>query len=175
MTEPLDAGVRGEPVVLSLGSNLDDPLAHLRRAVDDLRATSGVRVRAVSPVFCTEPVGYADQPDFLNIVVLAETDLAPEPLLARAHEIEAAHDRRRLIVNGPRTLDVDLITVADRVRTDAERPPVLPHPRAHERAFVLVPWLAVDPDATLPGHGRVDALVGELDASGVVCTDQVVS
>lgn len=160
-------------VVLSLGSNLDDPLAQLRAALRELDA-AGVRVQRVSSVYRTAPVGYADQPDFCNVTVLARTDLAPDRVLSAGHAIEDAHQRRRTIVNGPRTLDIDVISVDDLRRADADQPPVLPHPRAHERAFVLVPWLQVDPEAVLPGHGRVADLVATLDLGGVHPTTEEV-
>lgn len=160
-------------VVLSLGSNLDQPLDQLRTALRELDA-AGVRVQRVSTVHRTDPVGYADQPDFCNVTVLAHTDLEPAQVLATGHAIEDAHQRRRTIVNGPRTLDIDVISVDDLQQPDAALPPVLPHPRAHERGFVLVPWLQVEPDALLPGHGRVCDLVAGLDLSGVHPTTEEV-
>lgn len=151
--------------VLSLGSNLGDPLRHLRTAVAELDAAEGVRVVAVSRPYRTAPVGYLDQPDFANIAVVVETSLRAEELLDLAHRIEAAHRRRRVIVNGPRTLDIDIVVFDAERRSDPDL--VLPHPRAAERAFVLVPWLEIDPDAELPGIGRADALVGDTDQASV--------
>jgi 2-amino-4-hydroxy-6-hydroxymethyldihydropteridine diphosphokinase len=128
--------------VLSLGSNVGDRRAHLRAAVEVLEPV------AVSPVYETAPWGGVEQDDFLNLVVLCDYD-APEAW-RRAQQAEAAAGRVRDVRWGPRTLDVDVV-VAD----GSDRALVLPHPHAHERAFVLVPWLDVDPDAVLPGHGRV--------------------
>ena len=128
--------------VLSLGSNLGDRLAHLRAGVAVLEPV------AVSPVYETAPWGGVEQPDFLNVVVLCGYD-APEAW-RRAQRAEEQEGRVRDVRWGPRTLDVDVV-VADGTDPDLE----LPHPRAHERAFVLVPWLDLDPDAVLPGHGRV--------------------
>ena len=150
-------------VVLSLGSNLGDRLGHLRAAVAALRATPGLTVTAISGVYETTPVGYVEQPDFLNIVVLGESELAPDELLARTQAIEAALGRVRTI--RPRTIDIDLVAV-DEIVADADRL-TLPHPRAHGRAFVLVPWLEIDPDAELVGHGRVADLVARTDVAGV--------
>lgn len=147
------------PVVLALGANLGDPAATLRDAVGALARAEGVRVTAVSPLARTAPVlapGQAPQPDYRNAVVLAATTLAPLELLALAHRIEDAHGRRREEHWGARTLDIDLVAVGDLVVTAPDL--TLPHPRAHERAFVLVPWARTDPAAVLPGpHGGLVA------------------
>ncbi len=149
----------------SLGSNLGDRLDYLQGATSALRATPGLKVTAISSVYETTPVGPVDQPDFLNLVVVTESTLASMVMLERALAIEDAFARVRQVPGGPRTVDVDLIAVADR-QIDNEVL-TLPHPRAHERAFVLVPWLEADPDGFLVGHGRVADLVGLVDASGV--------
>ena len=117
----------------------------------------------VSPVYETVPVGGPPQPDYLNAVVLARTTLAPRKLLDRLQEVEAAFDRIRDVRWGPRTLDVDIISVEGERSDD----PVLtlPHPRAHERAFVLAPWQDADPGAELPGHGSVAALLAKVLAT----------
>jgi 2-amino-4-hydroxy-6-hydroxymethyldihydropteridine diphosphokinase len=130
--------------VLSIGSNVGDRLAAMRSVVSGL----GPVLRAVSSVYETKPWGLAGQPDFLNAVVIAD-DPAAQPLdwLRRAHQFEAAAGRVREVRWGPRTLDVDVIDVEGRRSDD----PVLtlPHPRAAERAFVLVPWFEIDPDPRL--------------------------
>jgi 2-amino-4-hydroxy-6-hydroxymethyldihydropteridine diphosphokinase len=151
--------------VLALGTNEGDRLAHLQGGLDLLRATPELVVLAVSPVYETDPVGGPSQPDFLNAVVVAATTLDGPELLVRAHEVEAAHGRERREHWGPRTLDVDLITVGDEQRDGPDL--TLPHPLARERAFVLLPWLAADPAAELPGVGAVAELVAALDTSGV--------
>lgn len=138
--------------VLSVGSNLGDRLAHLRAAVQVLAPV------AVSPVYETAPWGGVAQDDFLNVVVVCDCDAAEA--WRRAVAAETAAGRTRELRWGPRTLDVDVV-VAD----GSDPALVLPHPHAHERAFVLVPWLDVDPDAVLPGHGRVAEL--PVDRSGV--------
>jgi 2-amino-4-hydroxy-6-hydroxymethyldihydropteridine diphosphokinase len=143
--------------VLSIGANLGDRDAHLQTALDVL----GAAVTAVSPVYTTAPWGVTDQAEFHNAVLLADDDAIDPPGwldLARRAEQRAGRIRERRW--GPRTLDVDVITV-DGVRS-ADPELTLPHPRAHQRAFVLVPWLAVDPDAELPGYGRVELLVAAL-------------
>lgn len=162
---------RPDPVVLSLGSNQGDPLATLTEAVARLAASDGLTLRAVSPVYRTAPVGGVEQPDFLNVVVLGDTEALAEDLLEDTQGIETDLGRVRDVRWGPRTLDIDIIDVAGRLDDDEDL--TLPHPRAHERAFVLVPWLDVDPDAVLPGHGRVADLVAGLDAGGVRRLDDV--
>jgi 2-amino-4-hydroxy-6-hydroxymethyldihydropteridine diphosphokinase len=151
--------------VLALGSNLGDRLGRLQRAVDALTEVAGCRVVAVSPVYETEPVGGPDQPRYLNAVVLAETVLPPVELLARAHAIEAAAHRIRQERWGPRTLDVDLISYDDLTSDDPAL--TLPHPRAHERGFVLAPWHDVDAAAAIPGRGVVAGLLAAADTGGV--------
>lgn len=147
--------------VLSIGSNVGDRLAHLRTAVDALRPM----LVAVSPVYETPPWGPVPQDDYLNAVLIARDDAAtPSDWLARAHAAEAAAGRTRDVRWGPRTLDVDIVSVDDVVSDDPAL--TLPHPRAHERAFVLVPWLAAQPDAHLGGQ-PIAALVGALDADEV--------
>ncbi|QCB94622.1 2-amino-4-hydroxy-6-hydroxymethyldihydropteridine diphosphokinase [Cellulomonas shaoxiangyii] len=137
--------------VLALGANLGPAQETLRRAVSDLAAVPGLEIVAVSPLARTASVGGPEQPDYLNAVVLARTTLAPRELLRAVHAVEHRHGRERLERWGPRTLDIDIVvhgtTLA--VADDLE----LPHPRAHERAFVLEPWAQVDPEAVLPGLG----------------------
>ncbi|MEU8454362.1 2-amino-4-hydroxy-6-hydroxymethyldihydropteridine diphosphokinase [Streptomyces griseoaurantiacus] len=153
--------------VLSLGSNLGNRLETLQGAVDALEDTPGVHVKAVSPVYETEPWGVepGSQPSYFNAVVVLRTTLPPSSLLERAQAVEEAFHRVRDERWGPRTLDVDIVSYEDAVSED----PVLtlPHPRAHQRAFVLAPWYDVDPAAALPGHGPVAALLDALTRDGV--------
>ncbi|ANW19679.1 2-amino-4-hydroxy-6-hydroxymethyldihydropteridine diphosphokinase [Streptomyces clavuligerus] len=153
--------------VLSLGANLGNRLETLQGAIDALEDTPGVRVKAVSPVYETEPWGVepGSQPSYFNAVVRLRTTLPPDSLLERAHAVEEAFDRVRDERWGPRTLDVDIVAYAEIVSDD----PVLtlPHPRAHLRAFVLIPWHDIDPGAELPGHGPVAGLLERIDSSGV--------
>lgn len=160
--------------VLALGSNLGERMASLQGAVDALADTPDVWITAVSPVYETDPV---DSPDdaktYLNAVVLADTTLAAHRLMDRALTIEDAFARERgEVANAPRTLDVDLIVVGDR-RSD-EPHLRLPHPRAAQRAFVLRPWLDVEPDAELPDHGPVAGLLERADQSGITRRDDLV-
>lgn len=156
-------------VVLALGGNLGDRKDILQGAVDAIVGLPGVRVTAVSPVYETVPVGGPPQPDYLNAVVLADAARPARELLDRLHEIEAAFDRVRLVRWGPRTLDIDIIVFDSERSDDPEL--TLPHPRAHERAFVLAPWHDVDPDAALPGHGPVADLLAKADHSGLRLSD----
>ena len=152
--------------VLSIGSNLGDRLARLQSVLDGLDDT----VRAVSPVYETDPWGGVEQGSFLNAVVIADDPACDgHGWLRRAQELERAADRVRGQRWGPRSLDVDLITClsGDVEVLSLENGLTLPHPLAHLRAFVLIPWLAVDPDARLTVAGRqrsVAELVVELDA-----------
>jgi 2-amino-4-hydroxy-6-hydroxymethyldihydropteridine diphosphokinase len=144
--------------VLALGSNLGERSGTLAAAVAELVDRPEVRLRDVSPVVQTKPVGGpSDQPDFLNMVLEIETELNPWALLAHCHAVEALHHRTREVRWGPRTLDVDIIVYGDVVSDDPEL--TLPHPRAAERAFVLYPWAVMDGQARLGG-----TLVSELAA-----------
>jgi 2-amino-4-hydroxy-6-hydroxymethyldihydropteridine diphosphokinase len=160
--------------VLALGSNLGERLAHLQGAVDSLADTPEVWVTAVSPVYESRPVGAPDgSPDFLNAVVLIDTTLSARTLLDRALAIEDAYGRERTGEAGaPRTLDVDLVVVGDRRASDADMK--LPHPRAHERAFVLAPWYDVEPDAEIPDYGPVAKLLEAAGSDGIVRRDDLV-
>jgi dihydroneopterin aldolase/2-amino-4-hydroxy-6-hydroxymethyldihydropteridine diphosphokinase len=163
---------RQTPVVIALGSNVGDSLETLHDAVIALYGL--IDIVEVSPVVETDPVGGPEQPAYLNAVVTGTTHLAPASLLAGLHDIERAHGRTREVRWGPRTLDLDLVQYGDPVfDTDLrmDSPTLtLPHPRAHERAFVLVPWLAAEPEAALRVEGkvcRVADLVAGMDTSGV--------
>jgi 2-amino-4-hydroxy-6-hydroxymethyldihydropteridine diphosphokinase len=148
--------------VVSLGTNLGDRIGHLRAGLEVLG--QHVPVVAVSPVYETDPVGGVEQPAFLNIVALVESDDA-EVVFAAAQAAEQARGRLRSVRWGPRSLDVDVIAVDRLERADPWL--TLPHPRARERRFVLVPWLAVDPAAFLPGDGPVRAIVDRIPDQGM--------
>ena len=145
---------------MSIGSNVGDRVGYLRGCV----ALLGDVVRAVSPVYSTVPWGGVLQDEFLNAVLLVDDPDADAPeWLRRGQRCEAAAQRTRDIRWGPRTLDVDVIDVDQTRRDDPHL--TLPHPRAHQRAFVLVPWLDVQPGAVLAGHGAVAELVAALPAA----------
>jgi 2-amino-4-hydroxy-6-hydroxymethyldihydropteridine diphosphokinase len=151
--------------VIALGSNLGDRLANLQLGVGVLASGPGIELVAVSRVFDTSPVGGPAQPDYLNAVLLADSALPAAAILELCQAAEHKAGRVRTVRWGPRTLDIDLIAYGDDVSAD----PVLtlPHPHAYERAFVLAPWLDVDPDAVLPGRGPVTALLASVGDAGV--------
>ena len=146
--------------VLSLGSNLGDREQNLREAVAEIGALDGVTVLATSPLVETpaiKPTGVdADAPPYLNAIVTVLTTLPAHDLLTHVNQIEADHGRKREVRWGDRTLDIDIVAYGDVIQDDPSL--TLPHPRAAERSFVLVPWLDLDPDAVLAGIGRIDAL-----------------
>ncbi|AUH41528.1 2-amino-4-hydroxy-6-hydroxymethyldihydropteridine diphosphokinase [Streptomyces sp. CMB-StM0423] len=153
--------------VLSIGSNLGNRLETLQGSVDALEDTPGLRVKAVSPVYETDPWGVepGSQPTFFNAVLIVRTTLPPASLMERAHAVEEAFARVRDEQWGPRTLDVDIVAYQGVLSDDPAL--TLPHPRAHERAFVLVPWHDVDPAAELPGRGPVAELLAQVGRQGV--------
>ena len=149
--------------VLSLGANLGDRAGALRTALAALK-DDGVLV-ARSPLYETPPWGPVEQPPYLNAVAVVSGPRDAAGWLARAHELEQAAGRTREVRWGARTLDVDVVAVTgdDGAPVVSDDPVLtLPHPRAHERAFVLVPWATLEPDAVLPGSGRVADLVAAL-------------
>ena len=150
----------GTVAILSLGSNLGDRERSLRDAVADIAALDGVILLGTSGLVETaalKPTGVdATAPAYLNAVAKVLTTLSPTDLLARLNGIEANHGRVREVRWGDRTLDIDIVAYGDLVQDDPGL--TLPHPRAAERSFVLVPWLELDPEAVLPGVGRVDRL-----------------
>ncbi len=160
--------------VISLGSNLGDRLSKLQGAVDTLSDTPEVWLTAVSSVYETTPVDAPEGSEpFLNAIVLFDTTLPAHTLLDRAHAVEDAFGRERDgVPNSPRTLDVDLIVVGERRADDDDLK--LPHPRAHERGFVLVPWAEIEPDAEIPGVGPVAELAEKVGSAGLLLRDDLV-
>ncbi len=145
-------------VVIALGSNMGDTNSHLHHAIDELGKS--IEIRAVSSFYKTAAVGGPKQDDFLNAVIVGESEMDPLDLLVAMQEIEVLAGRTREVHWGPRTLDLDLIACGDLVIQEPHLE--LPHPRAHERSFVLEPWFEIDPDATLAGHGSIRDLIAAL-------------
>lgn len=146
--------------VISLGANIGDPQANLELAVGLLREAT--EVIALSSFLRTKPVGGPEQPDYLNAVAIVESDLPAKDLLAVLNGIETAMGRTREIHWGPRIIDLDLIQYGGLLVNDEKL--TLPHPRAHERRFVLAPWFELEPEAILLTHGRIsDLLNTDLD------------
>jgi 2-amino-4-hydroxy-6-hydroxymethyldihydropteridine diphosphokinase len=150
-------------VLLGLGGNLGDPAAAIATALDRL-AAGGLRILARSSLYRTAPWGVADQPDFINACALAQTELAPHPLLERIHAVERALGRERRERWGPRTIDIDILDY-DGVALD-DSGLMLPHPRLTERAFVLVPLAEIAPDRVIAGR-TVREWAAEIDRSGI--------
>jgi 2-amino-4-hydroxy-6-hydroxymethyldihydropteridine diphosphokinase len=148
---------------VALGANIGEPVRHLRAAVVDLDTLPGTTVVARSSLYRSAPVGLVDQPDFINAVVSVDTTLEPLDLLYALLAIEARHGRVRSVPNAPRTLDLDLLLHGDTTMTSPEL--TLPHPRMHERAFVLLPLVEIAPDVVLPGlgpaHGFLPAVASQ--------------
>jgi 2-amino-4-hydroxy-6-hydroxymethyldihydropteridine diphosphokinase len=150
-------------VAASLGANLGDRLAALQYAVDILAEVG--TVVAVSDVYETDPVGGPEQPDYYNAVTVLDTDAAPLEVLAAAQRAEQGRGRTREIRWGARTLDVDVLAYGQ--RTSADPVLTLPHPRALERAFVLVPWAQIDPTFRLPDGRTVAEVAALVPADGI--------
>jgi 2-amino-4-hydroxy-6-hydroxymethyldihydropteridine diphosphokinase len=141
---------------VALGANLGNPAETVSAAIEALAAIPGTRIVAVSSLYRTAPVGLKNQPDFINAVAALEAALTPQQLLDALFEIEARFGRQRSIPNAARTLDLDLLLHG--ATTLAEAQLTLPHPRMHQRAFVLAPLLEISPDCLIPGLGAAQAL-----------------
>jgi len=141
--------------VISIGANIGDPKANLDLAVGLLREAT--EVIAISSYLQTKPVGGPEQPDYLNAIAILESDLPAKDLLALLNGIETAMGRTREIHWGPRVIDLDLIQYGGLLVNDEKL--TLPHPRAHERRFVLAPWFEIEPEAILLTHGRISDLL----------------
>ncbi|PIT49521.1 2-amino-4-hydroxy-6-hydroxymethyldihydropteridine diphosphokinase [Snodgrassella alvi] len=146
--------------VIALGSNLENPRQQVETAMAALNQIKGVRVKAISPLYTTKPVGLTDQPDFVNAVVLVHTSLSAPELLGALQELENQRGRIRDVPNGPRIIDLDLIDYHHQTINEADL--VLPHPRAHERAFVMVPLAAIAPYYVIGTYGSASALAAKL-------------
>ena len=142
---------------VGLGANLDAPRRQVLAALDELAQLPCTRITARSALYRSAPLGHLAQPDFVNAVARLETELAPEALLAGLQAIERAHARERSFRDAPRTLDLDLLIYGDeRIESPAL---TVPHPRLHERAFVLLPLTEIDAEAQIPGRGSARALL----------------
>lgn len=150
---------------VALGSNLQDPEQQVLRAFEELNGLPQTRVVAKSALYRTAPVGYDNQPDFVNAAAEVSTELEPLALLRALLALETAHGRERPFPNAPRVLDLDLLFYDDLAMHDPEL--TLPHPRLHERGFVLFPLADIAPDLTVPGKGTVRALLEALPDQGV--------
>lgn len=152
-------------VALALGSNLGDRAANLQHALDALVDSEVLSNVAVSSIYETEPVGGPDQGPYLNAVVLGVSALEPEHLLTAVHRIENQLGRVREVHWGPRTVDIDILAYGREVWNTEQL--VIPHPRAHERAFVLIPWSELDAQFVIAGHGTVQECLASSSSDGV--------
>ncbi|HWQ39645.1 MAG TPA: 2-amino-4-hydroxy-6-hydroxymethyldihydropteridine diphosphokinase [Burkholderiales bacterium] len=150
---------------IGIGANLDDPIGKVRIALNEIDRLPATRVVRRSSLYRTAPVGYNDQPEFINAVAEVLTELEPRQLLDMLLAIEARHGRVRGARNAPRTLDLDVLLFGDRILTEPELS--VPHPRMHERAFVLVPLAEIAPHASIPGHGSAAELAARVARHGV--------
>jgi 2-amino-4-hydroxy-6-hydroxymethyldihydropteridine diphosphokinase len=142
---------------VGLGANIGEPRKQLQNALQDLGALPQIRVTATSGFYRSAPIGYLDQPEFLNAVARLDTTLSAERLLENLRKIEQRQGRERSFANAPRTLDLDLLLYGDQVLATPAL--TLPHARMHERSFVLAPLLELDPDISIPGKGKASALL----------------
>ena len=147
--------------VIALGANLGDPKRQISEAIDQIR--DQIKVKSVSKLIETEPVGVADkQPNYMNAVLIGESELRPLDLMKVLSDIENKMGRFRSFPNAARTIDIDIIDYGGLFMESPEL--TLPHPRAHLRRFVLAPWLEIEPDGELSGHGPIRQLLANLEA-----------
>ena len=150
---------------VALGANLGEPRRQLEAAIEEIKALPETRLLRASSFYRSAPMGYAEQPDFVNAVVQLDTGLPPEALLERLQDIEHRHGRERPFPGAPRTLDLDLLLFGDE---QIARPGLtVPHPRMQERAFVLHPLLELDPGISIPGKGRASAFLSAIASQKV--------
>jgi 2-amino-4-hydroxy-6-hydroxymethyldihydropteridine diphosphokinase len=149
---------------VGIGSNIGEPRRQLQTALKELSGLPNTRITATSGFYRSAPLGYLDQPEFLNAVVELETGLPPEALLDNLQEIEKTHGRQRPFAGAPRTLDLDLLLYGDAALATPRL--TVPHPRMHERAFVLRPLAEIAPEVAIPGRGPARGLLP-------ACGDQI--
>jgi len=150
---------------IALGSNLQDPQAQVERALQTIANTPNIKLIKASSLFKTVPIGYDNQPDFINAVAEIETDLSPLALLHTLLEIEAQHGRERPFPNAPRVLDLDVLLYGNIEINTADL--TLPHPRMHTRGFVMLPLAEIAPKIKIGNHGYADELASKCDNQGV--------
>lgn len=142
---------------IGLGSNLGQPLAQVRAAINELQQIDGLKLVAVSPLYASSPMGPQDQPDYINAVAAVDTSLPPHDLLTKLQLLEQQHGRQRLRHWGERTLDLDILLYGQQILDDADL--TLPHPGLTERNFVVYPLADIAPDIEIPGQGPISQLI----------------
>lgn len=153
-------------VFVGLGSNIDDPVWQVQRALREIDEIPEAALVRISSLYQTSPVGMLNQPPFVNAVARVETTRSPHEFLQELMAIERAHGRVRTEKNGPRTLDLDILLFNEWPIDEAAL--TIPHPRMHERAFVLAPLVEIAPEVHIPGHGDARTLLAAVDRGGVV-------
>jgi 2-amino-4-hydroxy-6-hydroxymethyldihydropteridine diphosphokinase len=150
---------------VALGANLDDPVRQIETAISELPQLPETRLLKRSGFYISKPLGYTDQPDYVNSVAMLDTSLSPHRLLACLLDIEQRHGRKRTFRNSPRTLDLDILLYGNQL---LDEPGLhIPHPRMHERGFVLLPLAEIAPDTLVPGRGRIADMLTSVDIGTV--------
>ena len=153
-------------VYIALGSNLDEPSEQIYKAINSIDAIDDLSVTHISSLYKTKPIGKIDQPDFINAAVKVEGDISPENLHAALQDIETKAGRIRMELNEPRTLDLDILLIDDLIMKTKKL--TVPHPRMHQRQFVIVPLFEINQKLNIPGIGSIDEILKSLPDQGVV-------
>jgi 2-amino-4-hydroxy-6-hydroxymethyldihydropteridine diphosphokinase len=153
-------------IYIALGSNLDDPSEQIYKAINSIDAIDDLSVTHISSLYKTKPIGKIDQPDFINAAIEVEGDISPEKLHASLQDIETKAGRIRKELNEPRTLDLDILLIDDLIMKTKKL--TVPHPRMHQRQFVIVPLFEINPKLNIPGIGSINKILKLLPNQGVV-------
>ena len=153
-------------IYIALGSNLDEPSEQIYKAINSIDAVDDLSVTHISTLYKTKPIGKIDQPDFINAVIEVEGDISPENLHAALQDIETKAGRIRKELNEPRTLDLDILLIDDLIMKTKKL--TVPHPRMHQRQFVIVPLFEINPKLNIPGIGPINKILKSLPDQGVV-------
>ena len=153
-------------IYIALGSNLDEPNEQIYKAINSVDAVDDLSVTHISSLYKTKPIGKIDQPDFINAVIEVEGDISPENLHAALQAIETQAGRIRIELNEPRTLDLDILLIDDLIMKTKKL--TVPHPRMHQRQFVIVPLFEINQKLNIPGIGSINKILKSLPDQGVV-------
>ena len=153
-------------IYIALGSNLDEPSEQIYKAINSIDAVDDLSVTHISSLYKTKPIGKIDQPDFINAVIEVEGDISPENLHAALQAIETQAGRIRIELNEPRTLDLDILLIDDLIMKTKKL--TVPHPRMHQRQFVIVPLFEINKKVNIPGIGPINKILKSLPDQGVV-------
>ena len=153
-------------IYIALGSNLDEPSEQIYKAINSIDAVDDLSVTHISSLYKTKPIGKIDQPDFINAAVKVEGDISPENLHAALQDIETKAGRIRMELNEPRTLDLDILLIDDLIMKTKKL--TVPHPRMHQRQFVVVPLFEINPKLNIPGIGPINKILKSLPDQGVI-------